>query len=285
MAQWGVLEIRRLVAADAYYNLLVRGFRDGQLSVKREAPLGLRQLPDPYDPIQHFMYQGPPYRVAELSYYKGQLFLYFGVTPALLLFWPYATLTGGYLFHREAVPIFCAIGFLVSVGLLWAMWRRYFAEVSVWVGAACALALGLATGLPGLVTQSDVYEVPTACGYMLTMLALAGIWRALHETERNTRWLVLASVAYGLAVGARPSLLFGAVILLVPVEEAWRGRRRVGDLLAAAMVPIALIGVGLMIYNARRFGSPFDFGQHYQLNAEREMADKNFSLGYLWFNL
>ena len=284
MAQSGVLEIQTPDPADTLYNLLVRGFRDGQLSVKRAAPVGLTQLADPYDPRAHFIYQGPPYRVAELSYYKGRLFLYFGVTPALLLFWPYVMLTGSYLFHREAVPIFCAIGFLVSVGLLWAIWRRYFAEVSIWVVAACALALGLATGLPGLLTQSDVYEVPTACGYMLTMLALAGIWRALHETERKGWWLALASLAYGLALGARPSLLFGAVILLVPVEEAWRAKRPVGSLLVAAVVPITLIGVGLMIYNAQRFGSPFDFGQHYQLNAEREMADKNFSLGYSWFN-
>jgi hypothetical protein len=37
-------------------------------------------------------------------------------------------------------------------------------------------------------------------------------------------------VAYGLAVGARPSLLFGAVILLVPVVQAWRER---GDVAAA----------------------------------------------------
>jgi tetratricopeptide (TPR) repeat protein len=293
MAQSGVLEVQLPGAADTFYNLLVQGFQAGQLSVKKDVPVGLRQLADPYDPSAHFVYQKPPYSLAELSYYKGRVFLYFGVTPALLLFWPYAALTGRYLFHREAVTIFCAIGFLVSVGLLRALWRRYFAEVSVWVVAACALALGLATGLPGLLTQSDVYEVVIACGYMLTMVALAGVWCALHETERKARWLVMASVAYGLAVGARPSLLFGAVILLVPVVQAWRERlvastrherRRVGSLLAAALGPIMLIGLGLMWYNARRFENPLDFGQHYQLNAEREIAQHNFSLRYLWFN-
>jgi tetratricopeptide (TPR) repeat protein len=293
MVQPGALEMLTPDAADTYYNLLVQGFRAGQLSVNKEVPPGFAQLADPYDPVANLPYQSPPYRMLDLSYYKGRVFLYFGVTPALLLFWPYAVLTGRYLFHREAVTIFCAIGFLVSVGLSRALWRRYFAEASVWAVAACALALGLATGLPGLLSQPDVYEVAISCGYMLTMVALAGVWCALHETERKGRWLVMASVAYGLAVGARPSLLFGAVILLVPVVQAWRERlvastrherRRVGGLLAAAMGPIMLIGLGLMLYNARRFDSPFEFGQHYILAGEPPRR-QYFSLGYLWFNL
>ncbi len=60
----------------------------------------------------------------DLSYYHGKLYLYFGVTPALVLFWPYAALTGHYLWHKEAVVVFCATGFLASVGLLCAVWRR-----------------------------------------------------------------------------------------------------------------------------------------------------------------
>jgi tetratricopeptide (TPR) repeat protein len=116
------------------------------------------------------------------------------------------------------------------------------------------------------------------------MLALAAIWCAVHEPERRWQWLAAASVAYGLAVGARPSLLFGAVILLVPVVQAWRERRRVWTLLTAAVGPIALIGLGLILYNVRRFDSPFEFGQHYQLAGERQVTQQNFSLRYLWFN-
>jgi len=96
------------------------------------------------------------------------------------------------------------------------------------VVAAGALALGLATGVPSMLPRSQVHEVASSCGYMLTMLALAAIWGALHEPQRRCRWLAIASVAYGLAVGARPSLLFGAVILLVPVVQAWRERRPEG---------------------------------------------------------
>ena len=283
-APLGKLESLISNPADTYYNLLVQGFREGHLTVKKAVPIGFAHLADPYDPGANRLYRGMPYGLSDLSYYKGRLYLYFGVTPALILFWPVVALTGHYLFNRLAVTIFCAVGFLTSVGLLCALWRRYFSEVSVWVVAAGALALGLATGVPALLPPSDIYQVVISCGYMLTMLALTAIWKALHEAERRGRWLAVASLAYGLAVGARPSLLFGGTILLVPVVQAWRERQPIWLSLAAATIPITLIGLGLMIYNALRFDNPFEFGAHYQLGWQRWVTRPMFSLRYLGFN-
>jgi tetratricopeptide (TPR) repeat protein len=271
----------RMGAADNYYNLLVQGFRAGQLSLKREVPPALAQLADPYDPSAYASYRE---EAGDMSYYKRKLYLYFGVTPAVVLFWPYVALTGQYLLQRDAVVIFCLVGFLASVGLLCALWRRYFAEVNVAVVVIGGLALGLATGAPVMLARCDVYEVSIGCGYALTMLAVAGIWKALHEPERRCRWLAAASLAYGLAVGARPSLLFGAVILLVPVAQCWRERRTVLAPLLAATVPLALIGLGLMLYNALRFDSPFEFGIRYQLAGDPHLTRQFFSLRYLWFS-
>jgi hypothetical protein len=287
MNQSGLLELLSPSAADTYYNLLVRGFQAGHLSLQKEVPPGLAQLANPYDSTANAPYRLMPNRLHDLSYYNGRLYLYHGVTPALILFWPFVAVTGQYLFHRQAVAIFCAVGFLASAGLVCALWRRYFADVNVVVVAACAVALGLATGAPVLLSQADVYQVPICCGYMLTMLALAAIWCALHEPERCCRWLSAASVAYGLAVGARPSLLFGAVILLVPVIQAWRGgQQRIWARLIAATVPIMLIGLGLMLYNAMRFSSPFEFGVRYLLAGDSHPASmQGFNVRYLWFNL
>ena len=171
-----------------------------------------------------------------MSYYKGKLYLYFGVTPALVLFWPYAALTGHYLLHKNAVVIFFAVGFLVAAGLLRAVWRRYFPEASVWVVVAGILTLGLATGILETLSSCDVYEVAKSCGFAFTMLALAAIWRALHEPKRQVVWLLLASLAYGLAIGSRPSLLFGAIILLLPVVQAWRAATEPGFTSAVGIV-------------------------------------------------
>jgi Flp pilus assembly protein TadD len=286
------LELASPHAKDSYYNLLVQGFRAGQLNVKRETPPGLAQLADPYDPAVNESYTWDNrYLSADMSYYKGKLYLYFGVTPALVLFWPYVTLTGHYLLHKDAVVIFYALGFLVAAGLLRAVWRRYFPEVSVWVAMVGILALGLATGILEVLSECDVWEVAMSCGFAFTMLALAAIWCALHGPKWQVLWLLMASLAYGLAIGSRPSLLFGVIILLIPVVQAWRAatepslRRRVGLLLMAAVVPVMLIGLGLMLYNTLRFDSPFEFGWHHQLTAGyRSNIAQQFSLHYLWFN-
>ncbi len=174
-ARSGYVTSSSLNPADEYYNLLVQGFRAGQLNLKKEVPSGLTQLRDPYDPKANARYP-----VLDLSYYKGKLYLYYGVSPAVLLFWPYATLTGKYLLSKYAVLFSCTVGFLVSIGLLVALWRRYFSEVSVWVVAACGLALGLATCAPSLLARCEVWEVAISCGYAFTMLALASVLMALH---------------------------------------------------------------------------------------------------------
>ena len=200
----------------------------------------------------------------DMSYYKGKLYVYYGVTPALLLFWPFVALTGHYLFHKAVDDLLCH-RFSGQVCLLWALWRRYFTEVSVGVVVACVLALGLATGVPVLLPRSDIYEVAISCGYMLTMLALGAIWRAMDDRSGGAGGWRRRVWRTDWRWGRGPNLLFGAVILLVPVALAWRGRRQVWAPLMAAIGPIVLIGLALMLYNARRFGSPLEFGWSYLL--------------------
>ncbi len=50
---------------------------------------------------------------------------------------PYTLLTGRYLWHNEAVAIFAGAGFLVSVGLVVVVRRRYFPNIG---GGVMALA-------------------------------------------------------------------------------------------------------------------------------------------------
>jgi tetratricopeptide (TPR) repeat protein len=288
MAAGSVTELTGLSAADNHYNLLVRGFQQGQLSLDKPAPTQLALLSDAYDPAVNERYRIGS-GLHDMSYYKGKLYLYFGVTPALLLFWPWAALTGHYLFHHHAVAIFCAVGFLATAAVLRALWRRYFPEVGIATLAACVLALGLAAGVPTLLQRAEFWEVAVSCGYALGMLALAAVWRALIDPGRRVWWLAAASLALGLAVGARPFLLLGAPILLVPVAAEWTqpggtGRRVPWRLLLAGAVPMALCGLGLMLYNDLRFDSPFEFGQRYQLAGDRQDNIRHFSLSFLWFN-
>jgi tetratricopeptide (TPR) repeat protein len=285
LAAANVTEWGKASARDEDYNLLVQGFQHGQLSLAKAVPAGLSQLADPYDPAANAVYRAIPYGLDDLSYRGGKLYLYFGPSPALLLFWPWAALTGDYLFQRTAVAVFCSAGFLASLGLLHGLWRRYFSHVGLRMVAALALALALATSAPILLQKADVWEVPIACGYALTMLALGAVWQAWHREAKRGAWLLAASLAMGLALAARPSLLFGAAILLVPVFG--RGENRPGHrirLLLCAAGPLVLCGLGFMLYNQLRFGAPLNFGEGYQLGLYRQDNARHFSASYLGFN-
>jgi tetratricopeptide (TPR) repeat protein len=273
-------------ASNSYYNQLVQGFSEGHLYLKQNAPPALAQLANPYDPIANFAYLS---NVGDMSYYKGHLYLYFGVTPVLVLFWPYHILTGSYLSDEGAVAFFFAIGFAIASALMRAVHRRYFKDVSTWMLIASMIAVGLALGL----THDDnVHQIAVMSGFAFAMLALAAIWCVLHSHQkRQLYWMSLASLAYGLAVGSRPSLLFGVAALLIPVAQVWyeaaepHARRQVGLLFLAATGPAILIGLGLMLYNDLRFGNPFEFGWHYQLTGAYEQTEiRQFSPHYLWFN-
>jgi tetratricopeptide (TPR) repeat protein len=288
-ARPGILESMSYRAQDSYYNLLVQGFRSGQLSVKRDAPPALATLHNPYDPDTNTPYVWDPNDLCyEMSYFKGRLYLYFGATPALVLFGPYNLLTGHYLSATDAVIIFSSSGFLLAAGLLYALWRRYFSETGTWVIGTGIVTVGLCTGILEILSTCDVYETAKSCAFAFTMLALVGLYRALHDLKYEIGWMLVASLAYGLAIASRQTLLFGAVVFLLPAFLAWRHHnswKRVIALSAAAVGPLAAIGLGLMIYNDLRFGNPLEFGWRYQLTNVNQDAAGQFNLHYLCFNL
>ena len=85
-------------------------------------------------------------------------------------------------------------------------------------------------------------------------------------------------------MACRPSYLFGAVILLLPLFHTVRQSKRAIVPLFAAIGPIALVGIGLMIYNYRRFENPFEVGLHYQLAGAKLVSRQFLSPHNLWFN-
>jgi tetratricopeptide (TPR) repeat protein len=109
-----------------------------------------------------------------------------------LLFWPWAALTGHYLFHHHAVAIFCAAGFLAAAALLRSLWRRYFPEVSM---AAVAILFGVCAGVLGLFygtcSRYEAEFLPT-----LVFLAVVGILAVERVLVSRPRWRVTARAVW-----------------------------------------------------------------------------------------
>lgn len=265
---------------DGYYALLTAGFRSGHTYLPLEPHPALLALADPYDPVAN-----APFRAHDMSLWHGRYYLYFGVTPVLLLFWPVAALTGWYPTETAAVAIFSFGGFLAAVVLLQAVRRRHFPKIPVWPVAMGALCLCFGSPVQALVAEGRFYEVPVSCAFLLLMLMFGAIYRSLHSPRRSLAWMAAASLAFGLSVGARPNYLFAGSSLLVlwawavSKDSPVKAIERSGLKAALAIIgPAALCGCGLMIYNRARFGSPFDFGVQYALTGA---DNRNLPLFYL----
>jgi hypothetical protein len=122
------------------------------------------------------------------------------------------------------------------------------------------------------------------------MLCLAALWNSWHRSRGRAGWLACASLLYGLAVGARPTLLIGAGLLALPAAAAFMEERRSGvpggsrRLLAAALLPMAAVGAGLAAYNVARFGDPLQLGTGYMLTGVNLAGAKAFGLRFVWDN-
>jgi len=268
-----------------YYNLLVDGFSSGKLSLNVQVPAALKALKDPYDPLQN-----GPYRLHDASYYNGAYYLYFGVTPALVLFWPYHTLTGGYLSQAEACVIFSLVAVAAAFWTVRSVKARFFGDAPAWKGVAAALGVGVCTMVPCLLSRINIYEVAIASGLAFSALSVSCVFQAFTG-RRHLLWLAGGSLSYGLAVASRPSLAFGAVLLLFPAYHLWKGREgsRPGASFlkpaAATLLPIGCIAVGMLAYNYLRFGNPLEFGVRYQLATERLRSATFFSLSNFLYNV
>ena len=266
---------------EGYYNLLTRGFLKGQTALDRVVEPAMLALKDPYNPAER-----AGKGLHDASYYQGRYFIYFGVTPVVAAFAPVRLLTGRFIDERFVIVGFAWAGFLLSVTVLLDVRRRHFAGAPGWVLLLGVLALGLATMVPPLLRRPSIWEVPIAAGYAGFMLTLLCTWRAIRAKRGGWIWLGAASLAMGLTVGARPTYLPGAVVLLAPLALRWwvgRPNRWLG-LAAAALGPIIAVGAGLAAYNYVRFGSITEFGQTYQMAGDDIRGLKLFGPGYMAYN-
>ncbi|HEX3729666.1 MAG TPA: hypothetical protein VHV47_07665, partial [Opitutaceae bacterium] len=271
------------LAPSGYYGLLTAGFRGGHLYAAITPEPALLALKDPYDPVAN-----APYRVHDMVLWRGHYYLYHGVTPVMVFFWPLAAVTGRYPSEPFAVAVFCSVGLFAAVVLLAAVHRRYFPSAPPWSLALGAACLAFASPCADLACGPQFYEVPIACAVCLEMLMFGAVFLALRAERPSLGWLAAASLAFGLSLGARPDYVFGGLGLALPC--VWMARRRGGgrawlSALVGAFGPAAACGMALLAYNEARFGSPTEFGMHYQLAGAEFVQQRLLGPESFWANL
>ncbi len=246
-----------------YYNLLTDSFLAGQVSLQVQPPREMQALDNPYDPVKN-----KPYRLADVSYYKGKYYLYFGPTPAVLLFAPWRALGIGNMSEPLAVFIFATAGLVFGLLLLRHMVCRYLPATPLWLRAAAVVCVGLCNLMPFLLRTPIVYHVAIAGGHCLLMAGLWLLFLGYGSPRRRLVLFALSSLALGLGVGARPTVVLSAGVVLAVYmsmlrrDHGWRFRAAWREAICLAG-PMSLCVFLLGLYNYVRFDSWTEFGWRY----------------------
>jgi hypothetical protein len=242
-------------------------------------------LPDPYDPIANRPFR-QRHGVHDAVLFDGKFYLYWGPVPALLLA-PVKWVSGVQGIGDETLVFFFSLGTMLLTALtLRRLWQRFFPDQPPWTLFVAILVAGVATPMGYFLARPAVYEAAILGGQFFL---LAGLYALCGGGPLSTRRLAVAGVCWALAVGSRVSLavavsVLAAVVVWQVVRDAWRseGRVRIGRLLAFGM-PLVAGALSLAAYNHARFGTPFEFGQRYQLtSANYKSTPALFSAGNLW---
>lgn len=250
------------------YEVMTESLLEGHIDIRYDWAGDISKLKNPYDPKER-RESGQQFPW-DHAYYNGHYYMYFGIVPVFLLFLPFRVVTGIALTTYHATQIFVAFIILGFFALFRQLARRYFQKMTFGMYLSLSMAFSVMSvwysiGAPAL------YCTAITAGICMEVWSIYCFFRCVYVEENGRRETVLAVLGalFGaLAFGCRPPIAL-ANILVIPMLVYYIRKRTVTKAcilrILLAVLPYIIVGVLLMSYNYARFGSPFEFGQTYQL--------------------
>ncbi|HYP98289.1 MAG TPA: hypothetical protein VER96_06420 [Polyangiaceae bacterium] len=252
-----------------YLDLQADGFRSGHTYLPLKPAAELLRAANPRDRVNIRYWE------LDLSYFEGKYYTYWGPVPALV-----QALVKSLLGITRTIGD-QYIGLVAGWINLWAggliierMGRRLFGAVPRVVLIFSILAFACANPLLHSVTTAGTYVGAILSAQALLVLgvlfAFDVVWYAGTSSARRWR-LWLTGLIWGLAIASRVTVMPTVAFLIgiTALADAWLNERRWWTTFLNALqlgIPVALIGVGLLVYNKIRFRDPLQFGLLLQLS-------------------
>lgn len=261
------------------YSKLAEALAEGRTNIEVADAEEVSKLSNPYDmELRETVVAHEA--VWDVVYYNGKFYVYFGIIPELIFYFPYYLLTG------QAFPTWvgiyiCSILFVVSIHIfLLQLIRWKFINITIGLYVMLVAVLGSGAGTIVLVLYPAFYNLPVLLAIVFSIFGLSlWIWAARQwEIEMKGQGLrtgvglsiLLGSLFMALVAGCRPQLLLGSFFSIPIFSKFFKSKddifKKTNMLrIVRFMTPYIIVAAGLMYYNAIRFGSPFDFGVNYSL--------------------
>ena len=261
----------------AEYEEAANAYLDGHLYIEtEEIPQALKNMPNPYDyEARKKIGIGVEPTLWDRAYYKGHLYLYFGVFPVLTLFMPYKAITGKPLTTWKATAIFEILSITGFFALFYFLAKKNFKDMRLSTylflsAALCFCSFWYLSIFPAL------YCTAISAGLALEIWSIYFLSRAfLSSSSKKNAFIFLGALSGALVFSARPTVALSSLIFLPffisvlfkglkkkPVQDK---KRTAAMQLSLIAVPYLFVAISLMLYNFIRFENPFEFGQSYQL--------------------
>lgn len=252
-----------------YLDLQADGFREGHTYLPLKPAPELLRAANPRDRVNIRYWQ------LDLTYFEGKYYTYWGPVPALVqalvksILGITRTIGDQYIGLFAACLTACAGGLIIE-----RMGRRLFGAVPKVVLVFAIFAFACANPLLHSVTTAGTYVGAIFSAQSLLVLgvlfAFDVVWYSGTSSARPWR-LWLTGLTWGLAIASRVSLIptIAFLIGLTALTDAWLNERRWWTTFLNSLrlgLPVAAIGVALLVYNKVRFGSFTQFGLLLQLS-------------------
>ena len=254
------------------YPQVFDSFMKGRTDIDTDYDLSVfEKLENPYDTAARRKLTGERYGVTwDRAYYNGRLYSYFGAAPVVFLYFPFYFLTGRVPSDALAACIMAAVAAAAMFAVLRQLVSRLNYGVPLLLMCLGGLCLPFGALLWPTVTNANFYHlavlsaIASVCCTFTNLLAADSSKGAPRKT-----FFAFAGVCAACVVGSRPThavyLLAAAPLIIKIIKERRLGAKSVAFDALAFGLPLFSLGALIMVYNNARFGSPFDFGNNYQL--------------------
>lgn len=245
----------------------------GRLSIDAQPDEALLALENPYDPTARLASGAQV--MFDYALYDGAYYSYFGLTPVLLFYTPYRLLTGHLPAYTTAACFFALLTVAAAFLCVWEAVRRWVRRPPLLVVCLGAAAVALGSNVLMILACADRYHLAIAAMQAFFFLTLWLTLLALRQRSKGRRSLAfaLAGLSAVLLVGCRATGALAAAGWVMPLlivyllDKKQAAKQKAVDALSF-LAPLLLGAAVIMVYNQLRFGSPFEFGQRWQLTLE-----------------
>jgi hypothetical protein len=273
------------------YQDLAKAWSEGSLSLTDEPSSELLAMDNPYDTNLRDS-ENISFRW-DSSFYNGKYYVYYGVLPEILFYFPWYIVT-----HQDFstyIGIFI-LGVVLIAGmfhLLSSVVQRWFKNTSFLLYLMTAVTSCIGCGVLLGMIRPDFYTMPLLMAVDLSIWGLSFWVKSVTRDETGkrhlkARWLFVGSLLMALVSASRPQLL---VMSFVAIPLFWNNVFRDRELLygkwkntLGLVMPYVVVAAAVMVYNYARFGSPFDYGANYNLTTN-DMTVRGFQMGRTFLGL